>query len=403
MKILVVNCGSSSLKYKLFDMEKEEPTAEGAIQRIGIDDTALEHEVAGGAKLKKNVIAPDHDAAMKVVIDVLTDPDKGILKDVSEISAVGHRIVHGGERLTKPTLVNDATMRELEHCIDLAPLHTRAHIMGINACLKVMGDIPQVIVVDTAFHMTLPGYAFMYGIPYEYYEKYSVRKYGFHGTSHMYVSRRAAAILNQPLETLKTITCHLGNGASVDAVTGGKAIDTSMGFTPLAGLLMGTRSGDIDPAVVTYIMEKENISPEHANHEFLNKESGLLGVSGLSSDMRDIVRAMNEGHERAKLAFDMFCYRVQKYIGAFMVAMEGLDALVFTAGIGENQGEVREAICKRLEFLGVKLDLEKNKRPKQEMIISTPDSKINVLVIPTNEELVIARETVTLVSKKAAC
>lgn len=275
--------------------------------------------------------------------------------------------------------------------------------MGINACLKVMGDIPQVIVVDTAFHMTLPGYAFMYGIPYEYYEKYSVRKYGFHGTSHMYVSRRAAAILNQPLETLKTITCHLGNGASVDAVTGGKAIDTSMGFTPLAGLLMGTRSGDIDPAVVTYIMEKENISPEHANHEFLNKESGLLGVSGLSSDMRDIVRAMNEGHERAKLAFDMFCYRVQKYIGAFMVAMEGLDALVFTAGIGENQGEVREAICKRLEFLGVKLDLEKNKRPKQEMIISTPDSKINVLVIPTNEELVIARETVTLVSKKAAC
>lgn len=399
MKVLVVNCGSSSLKYKLFDMENELVIAEGAVQRIGIDDPILEHEVNGKPKLKQSVDAPDHDTAMKLVIDVLTDPDLGVLEDVNEICAVGHRIVHGGERLTKPTLVNEDTMKALELCIDLAPLHTKAHIMGINACLKVLGDVPQVIVVDTAFHMTLPPYAFMYGIPYDYYEKYSVRKYGFHGTSHMYVSHRAAEILGKPIESLKIITCHLGNGASIDAVKGGIAVDTSMGFTPLAGLLMGTRSGDIDPAVVTYIMEKENISPEHANHEFLNKESGLLGVSGVSSDMRDIVKAMNEGHDRAKLAFDMFCYRVQKYIGGFMVAMEGLDVLVFTAGIGENQGEVREAICERLGFLGLELDPEKNRLPKQEMIISTPDSKITVMVIPTNEELVIARETRKLVSE----
>lgn len=404
MKILVVNCGSSSLKYKLFDMHTEEPIAEGAIQRIGIDDTKMDHEVVGKIKQKINVTAPNHDIAMQIVIDALTDPDIGVLKDVNEIAAVGHRIVHGGERLTKTTRVDDMIMKELEHCIDLAPLHTPAHMMGINACRKILGNIPQFIVVDTAFHMTLPPYAYMYGIPYEYYEKYSIRKYGFHGTSHMYVSHRAAEILGQPLESLKIITCHLGNGASIDAVKGGKAIDTSMGFTPLAGLLMGTRSGDIDPAVVTYIMEKEYISPGHANHEFLNKESGLLGVSGVSSDMRDIVRAMNEGHQRAKLAFDMFCYRVQKYIGSYIVPMEGLDVIVFTAGIGENQGEVRAAICERLGFLGVKLDPEKNRLPKQEMMISTPDSKVKVLVIPTNEELVIARETMMmLVSEEAVC
>ncbi len=400
MKILVINCGSSSVKYKLYNMEDESVCAEGSVQRIGISGSTLEHKAGQGKSIKRNIDVADHDIAMKMILDMLVDPQVGVLDSVEEIYAVGHRVVHGGELIKETTIVNDKTMKDLESCIELAPLHNPAHIMGINACLKLMPGIKGAMVLDTAFHMTLPKHAYMYGIPYEYYEKYGIRKYGFHGTSHRYVSQRAAVVLGKPIEELKIITCHLGNGASMDAVKYGKAVETSMGFTPLAGLLMGTRCGDIDPAMVPFIMEKEGMTPQEASREFLNKKSGLLGVSGISNDMRDVVEAMENGNERAKLAFDMFCYRIRKYVGAYMVAMEGLDAMVFTAGIGENQGETREAICSGLEFLGLSLDPEKNKMSKQELIISTPESRIKVLIIPTDEELVIARETMNLMGQK---
>lgn len=395
MKVLVLNCGSSSLKYQLIDMSTENTLASGLCERIGIDGR-IKHK--GKQEYKAEVKMDNHQQAIKLVIDALTDANHGVISDIKEIEAVGHRVVHGGEYFAKSVVITDEVIKAIEDCIELAPLHNPANLMGIRACESLIPGISQVAVFDTAFHQTMPEKSYLYAIPYELYEKHKIRRYGFHGTSHSFVSKRAAEILGKDIKDLKLITCHLGNGGSVTAIDGGKSIDTSMGFTPLEGLIMGTRSGDIDPAIVPYIMEKEGLNGKEVD-ELLNKKSGVLGLSCVSSDFRDIEDAAAEGNKKAQLALDAFHYRVAKYIGQYTCALNGVDAIIFTAGLGENAAESREEICNYLTWLGIDIDKEKNKSRGKEVTISVPESKIKVIVVPTNEELVIARDTKELLDK----
>jgi acetate kinase len=392
MKVLVINAGSSSLKYQLIDMSTETPLAIGLCERIGIKDSIITQKRSDGKKLEKTTDFPNHKVAMEEVVKSLTDPEFGVIKDMNEINAVGHRVVHGGEKFTASALIDADVEKSIRDCFDLAPLHNPPNMMGITACEELMPGVPMVAVFDTAFHMTLPKYAYMYALPYSMYEKYGVRKYGFHGTSHMYVARRAAAMLGKPEKDVKVITCHLGNGSSIAAVKGGKSIETTMGFTPLEGVAMGTRCGSIDPAVVPFMMEKENLSPREVD-TLMNKKSGVLGISGLSNDFRDLDEAASHGNERAELALEVFAYKIKKVIGEYSAVLDDPDAIVFTAGIGENSASIRKRILAGLENFGVKIDEEKNKIRGQEIDIATPDSKVRVLVIPTNEELTIARDT----------
>lgn len=396
MNILVINCGSSSLKYQLINSESEEVLAKGLCERIGGEGACIKHTPAGKDKVTKETPMPDHTYAIQAVIDALTDADHGVVKSLDEIDAVGHRIVHGGEKFAKSVVINDEVMAAIAECNDLAPLHNPANLIGINACKKIMPSVPMVAVFDTAFHQTMPEKAYMYGLPYEYYEKYKVRRYGFHGTSHDFVSNRAAEILGKKREDLKIIVCHLGNGASISAVDHGKCVDTSMGLTPLEGLIMGTRSGDLDPAIIDFIAKKENLSIAEVN-TILNKKSGVDGMSGVGSDFRDISAAIDEGNARAKMALDTYTYRVAKYIGSYAAAMNGVDVIAFTAGIGENDSRVREMVGEYLGYLGGSVNAEKNKVHGDEAIISNDGDKVTVMVVPTNEELAIARQTAALV------
>ncbi|MBE6696799.1 MAG: acetate kinase [Ruminococcaceae bacterium] len=401
MNVLVVNAGSSSLKYQLFDTEKNEVKAKGLCERIGIGGKII-HKVPGKEDYAAEIEMKNHADATRILVETLTDKKVGCISDMKEIEAVGHRVVHGGSYFTKSVLLNKDVLEKLELCKELAPLHTPPTLMGIQGCLEAMPEVPQVLVFDTAFHQTMPKEAYTYPIPYEYYEKYGVRKYGFHGTSHRYVSAEMIKLLDKPASETKIVTCHLGNGSSISAVKGGKVVDTTMGFTPLDGVIMGTRSGNIDPAVVTFLMEKENLSVSQVN-DILNKKSGFLGVSGISSDCRDICAAIENGDERAKLALDILGYQIKKYIGAYSAAMGGLDAIVFTAGIGENTPIIREMACEGLEYLGVELDKNVNDnvpRPIETTCLSTKDSKVKIYLIPTNEELVIANDTADIVSNK---
>ncbi len=391
MKILVLNSGSSSIKYQLFNMENENVLAKGIVERIGIDDSFLEHEVNGDEIVIKEDI-PNHSKGISLVIDALLDDNHGVLASMDEINAVGHRVVHGGEKFADSVKITDEVVKQMEDVSDLAPLHNPPNIAGIKVCQELMPEKPQVGVFDTAFHQSMPAEAYTYALPYEYYEKYGVRRYGFHGTSHRFVAKRAAKLIDKDYNDSKIITCHLGNGASVAAVKNGKSIDTSMGLTPLEGLVMGTRCGDIDPAIVPFLQEKEDLSSKEIDN-IMNKESGLLGISGISNDSRDIQEAAADGNERAQLAGDVFNYRVKKYIGAYTAAMGGVDAIVFTAGIGENAIEIREGILDGLEYLGFELDKEANDSRGKEIEISKAGSDTRVFVIPTNEELVIARDT----------
>lgn len=396
MKILVINAGSSSLKYQLIDIETETVLAKGLCERIGIEGSRLNHTPNGGDKVVIEKHMNDHSDAIKMVLDALVDKEYGVISDMSEISAVGHRVVHGGELFSKSVIINDELKDAVKECIPLAPLHNPANLIGIDACEKAMPGVPQVGVFDTAFHQTMPKEVYMYGLPYDLYTDYKIRRYGFHGTSHKYVSSRAAEILGKDIKDLKIITCHLGNGSSITAVENGKSVATSMGLTPLAGTVMGTRCGSIDPAIIKFIADQKGITLEEVDN-ILNKESGVYGISGVSSDFRDLDAAAKSGNERAQLALDMFVYSVRKYIGQYIVQMGGVDAIVFTAGVGENDGKMREAITKDLDFLGISIDIEKNKGIRgDEAIISTEDSKVKVLVVPTNEELMIARETAAL-------
>lgn len=395
MKILVINCGSSSLKYQFLDMNNESVLAKGLVERIGIEGSVLKHEKTGMDKEVINADIKDHEIALKLVMDALVNEKYGAIKDLSEIDAVGHRVVHGGESFAKSVLIDENVMKGIKDCIDLAPLHNPPNITGIRACQKLLPNVKMVAVFDTAFHQTMPESSYIYAIPYEYYEKYRIRRYGFHGTSHLFVSERAAQIMGKNKEDLNIITCHLGNGASVSAIKGGKCIDTSMGLTPLEGLIMGTRSGDMDPAIVTFLMEKEGLSAKEVDN-MLNKKSGVLGISGVSSDFRDIEEEAEKGNKKAQLALDMFHTRVKKYIGAYAAQLGHVDALVFTAGLGENSAESREEICKNMDFLGIEIDTNVNKVRGKETLISTENSKIKVYIIPTNEELVIARDTLAL-------
>ena len=395
MKVLVINCGSSSLKYQLIDAQTEKALAVGLCERIGIDGR-LNHTPAGGEKVVINKDMPDHEVAVQMVLDELTDEKYGVISDLKEIDAIGHRVVHGGEKFASSVVINDEVMAAIEECNPLAPLHNPANLIGIRACQAIMPGVPNVAVFDTAFHQTMEPTAFMYGLPYECYEKYKVRRYGFHGTSHSFVSKRAIALAGLDPENSKVIVCHLGNGASVSAVKNGKSVDTSMGLTPLEGLVMGTRSGDIDPAIIEYLAHAMDKSLEEVM-KILNKESGVYVLSGVSSDFRDLEKAADEGNKKAQLAQDVFGYRVAKYIGAYTAAMNGVDAIAFTAGLGENNGIMREYVCSFLGYLGVEIDKEKNSVRGEETIVSTPNSKVKVLVVPTNEELAIARETMELV------
>ena len=397
MKILVINAGSSSLKYQLIDMETEHVLAKGLCERIGIDGHLKHSPLVGGKPVfDEDLAMPTHAEAIAAVIDKLTSAEYGVVASMKEIDAVGHRVVHGGEKFAKSVVITDEVMQAIEECTPLAPLHNPANIIGIKACQELMPGVPMVAVFDTAFHQTMPPVAYTYAIPYEYYEKDKVRRYGFHGTSHKYVSQRAADMLGKPIEQLKLISCHLGNGSSVTAIDGGKSVDTSMGFTPLAGLPMGTRSGDIDAGILEYLMNKYGMDiTEMLN--ILNKKSGVMGVSGVSSDFRDLEEAFEQGNERAGLAVDMFNYGVKKLIGAYAAAMGGVDAIIFTAGVGENSASQRMAIASGLEFMGVKMDEDANKVRGEERVISAPDSKVTVLLIPTNEELMIAMDTEMLV------
>ena len=397
MKILVLNCGSSSLKYQLIDSVTEDVLAKGLCERIGIDGSAITHQPAGGEKVKELVDMPDHTAAVKNVIEKLTDETVGVIASLSEINAVGHRLVHGGENFTGSVVINEEVIAAIEECNDLAPLHNPANLIGVRSCQEIMPGVPMVAVFDTAFHQTMPKKAYMYGIPYEYYQKYKIRRYGFHGTSHDFVSKRAAEILGKDRKDLRIIVCHLGNGASVSAVKYGESVDTSMGLTPLEGLIMGTRSGDLDPAIVSFIAEKEGMSAAQVV-DVLNKKSGVLGLSdGTSSDFRDLVEAGQAGNEVAQGALDAYAYRVGKYIGAYAAAMKGVDVIAFTAGAGENNAEVRAMIAEYIEFLGTNVDPERNKIRGEEVILSDEGAKVVTMIVPTNEELAIARETVKLV------
>ncbi len=397
MNVLVINCGSSSLKFQLINAETEKVLAKGLCERIGIDGR-LTYQPAGGEKEKSDLAMPTHTEAIQFVIDALTNEKIGVVKSLDEIGAVGHRLVHGGEKFASSVVITDEVKKAVEECNDLAPLHNPANLIGVAACEKLMPGTPMVAVFDTAFHQTMPEKAYMYGLPYEYYEKYKVRRYGFHGTSHSFVSKRAAEVMGKSYDEVKTIVCHLGNGSSVSAVLNGKCVDTSMGLTPLEGLVMGTRSGDIDPAIMEFIAKKENLDIEGVM-EVLNKKSGVFGLSGgLSSDFRDLTDAMNAGDKKAKIAMDVFSYRVAKYIGSYAAAMNGVDDIVFTAGIGENDDYVREEVCKYLGYLGVDFDSEVNKGLRgKEAELTKEGSKVKVFVIPTNEELAIARETLALV------
>ena len=396
MNILVINCGSSSLKFQLINSESEGVLAKGLCERIGIDGK-LTYQPEGGEKTTSDKAMPTHTEAIQFVIDALTDEKTGVVKSLDEINAVGHRVVHGGEKFASSVVIDDEVLKAVEECNDLAPLHNPANLIGIRACQELMPGTPMVAVFDTAFHQTMPEKAYMYGLPYEYYEKYKVRRYGFHGTSHSFVSKRVAELVGKAYDETKTIVCHLGNGASICAVENGKSVDTSMGLTPLEGLVMGTRSGDIDPAIMEFLAKKENLDIAGLMN-VLNKKSGVYGLSNnLSSDFRDLSEAAADGNEIAELALDVFAYRVAKYVGSYTAAMNGVDNIVFTAGIGENSAIVRTMVCKYLGYLGIEIDEELNGKRGQEIIISTPESKVKVLVVPTNEELAIARETVALV------
>ena len=397
MNVLVINCGSSSLKFQLINAESEEVLAKGICERIGIDGK-LTYQPEGGEKEKSDKPMPTHTEAIQFVIEALTNPETGVVKSLDEIGAVGHRMVHGGEKFSSSVVITDEVKKAVAECNDLAPLHNPANLIGVEACQKLMPNTPMVGVFDTAFHQTMPEKAYMYGLPYEYYEKYKVRRYGFHGTSHSFVSKRAAEVMGRPYDDLKTIVCHLGNGSSVTAVMNGKSVDTSMGLTPLEGVVMGTRSGSIDPAIMEFIAQKENMDIEGMMN-VLNKKSGVFGLSGgLSSDFRDLTDAMNAGDKKAKIAMDVFSYSVAKYIGAYAAAMNGVDCIAFTAGIGENDDYVREQVCSYLGYLGVDFDKEINTGLRgTEKELTKPGSKVRVFVIPTNEELAIARETLALV------
>ena len=398
MKVLVINAGSSSLKYQLMDPDTEEVFAKGLCERIGIDGRLTRKVPATDGKYEFEIAMPTHAEAIQAVLDALTSPEHGVIKSMDEIDAVGHRVVHGGEKFACSVKIDQAVMDALEECIPLAPLHNPANITGIRACQNVMPNVPMVGVFDTAFHQTMPAKSYIYALPYEYYENDKVRRYGFHGTSHKYVAGRAAAMLGRPIEELKIITCHLGNGSSVSAVDGGKSVDTSMGFTPLAGVPMGTRSGDLDAGILEYLMNKYGYDIKEIMN-VLNKESGVLGISGVSSDFRDIETAAEQGNQRAALALEAFQYSVKKLVGAYAAAMGGVDAIVFTAGVGENDGNTRMAIASGLEFMGVKMDAQANNVRGKEAVISAADSKVKVLLIPTNEELMIARDTAEIVGK----
>lgn len=396
MSVLVINSGSSSVKYTLFRLQKGTVMAKGIVERIGLPDSVLRHTPYKRQEIIRQLSISDHEHAIKIALDALVDPEYGVLEDISQIKAVGHRVVHGGEEIAESVIITEEVIRVIEKYAELAPLHNPPNLLGIRACQRLLPNIKQVAVFDTAYYQSMPPKSYLYGLPYELYKKYGIRRYGFHGTSHRFVAMRTAEILKKPLEKLKIITCHLGNGCSITATLFGKAIDTSMGFTPLEGLLMGTRCGDIDPAVVFYIMEKEKLDVHQIN-ELLNKKSGLLGLAGIgSNDMRDISRAARSGNEQANFAIEVFIHRVQKYIGAYIVSMNGVDAITFTAGIGENHGYTRQRVCENLGFLGVKIDKDKNISTKREKIISSSRSKVKVLVVPTNEELLIAQDTMRL-------
>ena len=395
MNVLVINCGSSSLKFQLINSDTEAVLAMGLCERIGIDGR-LTYQPAGGEKKTEDKAMPTHTEAIKFVIEALTDAKTGVVASLEEIGAVGHRLVHGGEKFASSAVITEEMLKTVEECNDLAPLHNPANLIGVRACQELMPNVPMVGVFDTAFHQTMPEKAYMYGLPYEYYDQYKVRRYGFHGTSHSFVSKRTAEFLGRDYNNTKTIVCHLGNGASICAVLNGKSVDTSMGLTPLEGLVMGTRSGDVDPGALEFLAKKEDLDITGLLN-MLNKKSGVHGVSGISSDFRDLAAGAAEGNKRAQIALDVFCYRVAKYVGSYVAAMNGVDAIAFTAGIGENDGYVRETVCSYLGYLGIEIDKEANGKRGEEIVISTPDSKVKVLVVPTNEELAIARETVALV------
>lgn len=397
MKVLVINCGSSSLKYQLIDSDTEKALAAGICERIGIEDGIFKYEPAGGDKVVINKDMPDHEVAVRMVLDALVNPEYGVVKSLDEIDAIGHRVVHGGEKFASSVKIDDEVIKAIEECNELAPLHNPANLIGIKACQSIMPGVPNVAVFDTAFHQTMPKKAYLYGLPIEYYDKYKIRRYGFHGTSHSYVSKRACEVIGLDPKNSKIIVCHLGGGASISAVKNGQSVDTTMGLTPLEGLIMGTRSGDIDPAIIEFIAHKENKSIDEIMR-ILNKNSGVYGLSGkVSSDFRDLDKASNEGNELAKQAVEVFCYNAAKYIGAYIAVMNGVDAIIFTAGLGENDHVVRKQIMSYFEYMGVKIDEENNKKRSEEVMISTPDSKVKVYIIPTNEELAIARETVALI------
>lgn len=397
MKILVINCGSSSLKYQLIDMETEELMAKGLVERIGIEGSRIKHETIGKEKKTIETAMQDHKRALELVMESLTNEEYGAIKSLDEIDAVGHRVVHGGEDFAKSVIIDEKVLKGIEDNVEIAPLHNPPNIMGIKACQRLLPNVKQVAVFDTAFHQTMPRESYIYALPYEYYEKYKIRRFGFHGTSHKYITNRAAEMLGKDVNEVNLITCHLGNGSSICAVKDGKSIDTSMGFTPLEGLAMGTRCGDLDPAILPFLMEKENLSAEELN-TLMNKKSGVLGISGVSSDFRDIENARDEGNERAKLALDIFEKRVRGYIGSYMTELDHVDGIVFTAGVGENSVEMRESIVNGLSSLGIKIDPERNNVRGEDKLISSDDSSIKVLVIPTNEELMIARDTEELVN-----
>ncbi len=400
MKILVLNCGSSSIKYKLYDMDGENVLAQGGVERIGLDEAFIKVKMADGSKKQIMADLPTHKEGVQLVFKSLLDPELGAIKNLDEIGAVGHRVVQGGDLFEKSCIVTPEVEKGIESLIDLAPVHNKGHLAGLKAVDELMPTVPQVAVFDNAFHSTMPDYAYLYAIPYEWYTKYHVRRYGFHGTSHRYVSQRVCEYLGVDIKTQKIITCHIGNGASVAAVKYGKVIDTSMGLTPLAGLMMGSRSGDIDASAVTYMMQKSGMTPQQMS-DYLNKKSGVLGVAGISSDMRDNENADNEGNKLAHLALQMYNYRIKKYIGAYAAAMNGVDIIVWTAGVGENQEGVRWDSCSGLEYLGVKMDAERNHCRGEEQVLSADDSKVKVVMIPTDEEIVIARDTLALVSGKS--